>query len=93
MNIIDMLMESENYKILVALAFGAMGGLLLGNYIWGSSPQGKNRSLSNHLATLSKVVEQIENINTDESEKLKERIENILTTIESSYGEAEGSNQ
>ena len=86
-------MESENYKILAALAFGAMGGILLGNYIWGSSPQGKNRSLSNHLATLSKVVEQIENINTDESEKLKERIENILTTIESSYGDSEGSSK
>ncbi len=85
-------MENENYKILAALAFGAMGGLLLGNYIWGSA-QGKNRSLSNHLTTLSKVVEQIENINTEESEKLKERIENILTTIESSYGDPEGSNQ
>ena len=86
-------MENENYKILAALAFGAMGGILLGNYIWGSSSQGKNRSLSNHLATLSKVVEQIENINTEESEKLKERIENILTTIESSYGDSEGSSK
>ena len=86
-------MDNENYKILVALAFGAMGGLLLGNYIWGSSSQGKNRSLSNHLATLSKVVEQIEHINTEESEKLKERIENILTTIESSYGDSEGSSK
>ena len=86
-------MDNENYKILAALAFGAMGGILLGNYIWGSSHEGKNRSLSNHLATLSKVVEQIENINTEESEKLKERIENILTTIESSYGDSEGSSK
>lgn len=85
-------MENENYKILAALAFGAMGGLLLGNYIWGSA-QGKNKSLSNHLATLSKVVEQIEEINTEESEKLKERIERILTTIESSYGDPEGSDE
>ena len=83
-------MESDNYKLLAALAFGALGGLMLGNYIWGSP--GKERSLSNHLATLSKVVEQIENINTDESEKLKERIENILTTIETSYGDFEESN-
>ena len=86
-------MDNENYKILAALAFGAMGGILLGNYIWGSSPEGKNRSLSNHLATLSKVVEQIEHINTEESGKLKERIENILTTIESSYGDSEGSSK
>jgi hypothetical protein len=85
-------MENENFKVLAALAFGAMGGLLLGNYIWGSA-QGKNKSLSNHLAILSRVVEQIENIRTEESEKLKERIENILTTIESSYGDPEGTDQ
>lgn len=84
-------MDSENNKLIAALAFGAMGGLMLGNYIWGS--HGRERTLSNHLATLSKVIEQIENINTDESEKLKERIENILTTIESSYGDSEESNR
>ena len=41
---------------------------------------------------LSLLFEQIENINTEESEKLKERIENILTTIESGYGDSEESN-
>lgn len=85
-------MENENYKILAALAFGAMGGLMLGNYIWGSG-RGKSRSLSYHLAALTKVVEQIEEINTEESQELRERIEHILTTIESSYGDPEGSNQ
>lgn len=83
-------MDSENYRILAALAVGAMGGLVLGNYIWGSG--GKQQSLSKHLATLTQVIEQIEHINTEESEKLKERIENILTTIESSYGDTEESN-
>lgn len=83
-------MDNENYKILAALAFGAMGGLVLGNYIWGSG--GKQQSLSKHMATLTQVIEQIENINTEESEKLKERIENILTTIESGYGDSEESN-
>jgi len=83
-------MDSDNYKIIAALAFGAMGGLMLGSYIWGSP--GRERSLSKHLATLSQVIEQIENINTEESEKLKERIENILTTIESGYGDSEESN-
>jgi hypothetical protein len=84
-------MDSDNYKILAALAFGAMGGLMLGNYIWGSG--GKQRSISKHLATLTTVIEQIENINTEESEELKERIENILTTIESSYGDSEEPSQ
>lgn len=84
-------MDKDNYRIITALALGAMGGLVLGNYIWGS--QGKDRSLSSHLATLSKVIEQIENIDTHESDELKERIENILTTIESSYGYSEESSQ
>jgi hypothetical protein len=84
-------MDTENYKILAALAFGAMGGLMLGNYIWGSG--GKKRNLSEHLATLTQVIEQIESINTEESEQLKERIENILNTIESSYGDSEEPSQ
>jgi hypothetical protein len=83
-------MDSDNYKILAALAFGAIGGLMLGNYIWGSG--GRQLSLSKHLATLTQVIEQIENINAEESEELRERIENILTTIESGYGKAEESN-
>jgi hypothetical protein len=80
-------MESENVKILAALAFGALGGLMLGNIIWGSS--GAKRNLSVHLATLSKVIEQLEDLDTYESEQLKEKIKNIVTTIESSYGDVE----
>jgi hypothetical protein len=84
-------MEKENYKFIAALAIGAMGGMVLGHYLWGA--EGKKRALSDHLATLSKLVEQIEKIDPEESEKLKERIDNILRTIESNYGHSEGSNQ
>ena len=48
-------MGNENFKLLAALAFGAMGGLLLGNYICGSG-QGGSKSLSNHLATLQLIL-------------------------------------
>ena len=82
-----MAVENENYLILAGVAIGAIGGLLLGNYIWGSK-EGE-RSLSKHVATLGNILEQIENLNSEESETLKERIENILKTIESTYGVSE----
>ncbi|NQT77960.1 MAG: hypothetical protein HQ565_09620 [Bacteroidetes bacterium] len=83
-----MSLEKENYKIIAAVAIGAIGGLLLGKYVWGKD--GSDRPLSKHLATLSKVLEQIEGIETKEAEDLKERIHNILTTIESNYGITKG---
>ena len=82
-----MAVENENYLILAGVAIGALGGLLLGNYIWGSKEGEK--TLSKHVATLGNILEQIENLNSEESETLKERIENILKTIESSYGISE----
>ncbi len=84
-------MEKENYKLIAALAVGAMGGMVLGHYLWGGD--GKRKALSEHLSTLSKLVEQIEKVDPEESDQLKERIENILKTIESTYGHSEGSNQ
>lgn len=40
---------------------------------------------SHHLATLSKILEQIEDLKSEEVESFKERIENLLRTIESTY--------
>ncbi len=79
-----MTFEKENYKIIAAVAIGTIGGLLLGNYIWGKD--GGEKPLSKHLAALSEILEQIEGIDTKEAEDLKKRIKNILTTIESNYG-------
>lgn len=77
----------DNYKIIVATAIAAIGGLLLGRYIWGV--HAAERTLSTHLATLSRVLEQIENIDTEEAGNLKARIENILKTLETSHGNIE----
>ena len=63
------------------------GGVLLASYLHGIRDQDK--SLSEHLAALSKVLEQIEGAGGEEAESLKERIENILTVIDSNYGNAE----
>jgi uncharacterized protein YicC (UPF0701 family) len=78
-------METDhfNYKIIAAAALGALGGLLLARYL--SRGEGQEKSLSHHLATLSKILEQIEDLKSEEVESFKERIENLLTTIESTY--------
>ena len=79
--------RDDTYKIIVATAIAAIGGLLLGRYIWGI--KGAEKPLSSHISTLSKVLEQIEGIDTEEMGNLKERIENILTSLETSYGKSE----
>ena len=80
-------MENENIKLIGAAAVGAIGGLLLGSYIWGSKEN--SQTLSTHLATLSRVLEEIEGIKSDEADELRERINNILNAIESNYVKAE----
>ena len=82
-------METDNIdlKLIGAVALGAIGGLLLGSYLWGS--RSDNKALSNHLSTLSKVLKEIEGIDTTEATDLKERIHTILNTLESNYVKAE----
>ncbi len=79
-----MAVEKENYRIIAAVAIGAIAGLLLGKYVWGS--EGIEKPLSKHLAILSEVLEQIEGMDTKEADDLKERIQNIVKSIESTYG-------
>jgi hypothetical protein len=79
--------ENYNYKIMAATALGALGGLLLASYLCRLKDLGK--PLSKHVAILGNILEQIEDVNSEEAESLKERIENILTTIESAYGNPE----
>ncbi len=83
-----MSLDKDNFKIIAAVAIGAIGGLLLGNYIW--DKDNPDKPISKHLATLSEVVEQIEGVDTKEAKDLKKRIQNILTTIESAYGITKG---
>ena len=72
--------------VVSALALGALGGLLLGSYLWRNN--NSEQSLSSHLGTISKVVEEIENFDLDEADLLKERIEHLIKTIKESYGES-----
>jgi len=80
--------DKENYSIVAAVAIGAIAGLLLGKFVWGKDESEK--PLSKHLSTLSEVLEQIEGIDTRDAKDLKERIQNILSSIESTYGITKG---
>jgi hypothetical protein len=78
-------METDqfNYKIIAATVLGALGGFLLAGYLFRG--EGQEKSLSHHLTTLSKILEQIEDLKSEEVESFKKRIEDLLTTIESTY--------
>ena len=79
--------DQINMKLIGAVALGAIGGILLGRYLW-SEDSGK-QTLSTHLSTLSDVLKQIEGIETEEADTLKMRINNILDTIETRYVKTE----
>jgi len=72
--------------IISALAFGAMGGLFLGSYLWRSGAN--EHKLSQHLGTLSRIMEEIEAFDLEETDLLKERVEQLIKTIKASYGES-----
>jgi len=78
--------QTDKTIVASALALGALGGLLLGSYLWRNN--NSEQSLSSHLGTISKVVEEIENFDLDEADLLKERIEHLIKTIKESYGES-----
>ena len=81
-------LEKENYKIVAAVAIGAIAGLVLGKYVW--EKDSIRKPLSKHLSTLSEVLEQLEGMDTEDAKDLKERIHNILNSIESTYGITKG---
>ena len=80
-------LDNPNYKIIAAASLGALGGFLLAGYLQKANIQ--ETPLSKHLASLSKVLAQIENVEDVDVENLKERIKSLLTTIEQSYGNPE----
>lgn len=78
------MLENNKYKLIAALAIGATGGLFLGNYF--CKKHDVDLSLSKHLSLLSKVVEQMEDVEVDDIADVKERVQNVLNSIESTYG-------
>lgn len=78
---------NDKIKLIGAAAVGAIAGLLLGSYIWGSKSE--HRHISDHLSTLSRLLKEIEGIQSEEADDLRERINHILDAIESNYVKTE----
>lgn len=79
--------SNDKIKLIGAAAVGAIGGLLLGSYIWGGKSE--HRAISDHLSTLGRLLKEIEGINSEEADELRERINHILDAIESNYVKTE----
>lgn len=80
---ISMTSDNDNFKLIAAVALGAIAGLLLGGFLWGGKREGE--PFSKHVSTLGNILKQLEDIKSEEADNLKERINNILSTIESNY--------
>ena len=50
--------DNINMKLIGTVAPGAIGGLLLGSYLWGC--KSGHTALADHLAILSKILREIE---------------------------------
>ncbi len=73
-------MENQNTKLMVAAALGTVGGLLLGLYLWG--PEEKKGQLSRHLSTLSSVVKELEEVKSEETKDLVDKISKLIKSVE-----------
>lgn len=73
-------MNKENISLLVAAAMGTVSGLLLGMLIWGGEE--KKGKLSKHLSSLSDIVRELEELDSEEAKELKEKVRNILGSVE-----------
>ncbi len=80
-------LDNPNYKIIAATALGALGGMLLAGYLINAKHH--DTPISKHVAALSKLIEQFEGIDVEDTKDLKKRIERLLTTIERTYGKPE----
>ena len=81
-------MDNQNTRLMVAAALGAVGGLLLGLYLFGSEE--KKGKLSGHLSNLSSIVKELEEIDTQEAKNMKEKISKLIKSVEKGLEKTDG---
>jgi hypothetical protein len=81
-------MKQENVRILVAAALGASAGLLLGMYLF--SEDEKKGKLSRHLEYLNNLVKELEDLKTDEAKELKDKVKNVLNSVQELLDQKDG---
>jgi len=70
---------SNEQKLITSLAIGTIGGFFIGNYIRNKIKL--QTPLSKQLTILSDVIKQLEDINTNDISSIKEKINNIIDSI------------
>ena len=79
--------KSEDTKLIIAGIAGGIAGLVLGAYIW--SKNNEEKPISSKLKAITKAIEQLENINTEDANSLKEKLNTLLLNLNSKYGKSE----
>ena len=73
-------MNQENVRLLVAAGMGVLAGLVLGMYIWAGEE--RKVKLSNYVSSLSDIIRELEELDTEEAKDLKEKVKNIIESVE-----------
>ena len=73
-----MSVKNEDSKLIIAGVVGGIAGLLLGAYIWRSD---EKNPISDKLKTITKAIEQLENLDTEDAVILKDKLKNLLLNL------------
>lgn len=73
-----MSVKNEDSKLVIAGIVGGIAGLLLGAYIWRSD---EKNPISDKLKTITKAIEQLENLDTEDAVILKDKLKNLLLNL------------
>lgn len=81
-----MSIKSEDSKLIIAGVVGGLAGLMLGAYIW--SQKEDEKPISSKLKAIAKAIEQLENIDTEDANSLKEKLNTLLLNLNDKYGKS-----
>ena len=70
--------KNEDSKLIIAGIAGGVAGLLLGAYIWRNDDK---NPISGKLKTMTKVIEQLENLDSEDAVILKDKLKNLLLNL------------
>lgn len=79
--------KNEDSKLIIAGIAGGLAGLMLGAYIW--SQKKDENPISSKIKSIAKAIEQLENINTEDANSLKEKLTTLLLNLNDKYGKSE----
>lgn len=78
--------KNEDSKLIIAGVVGGLAGLILGAYIW--SQKEDEKPISSKLKAIAKAIEQLENIDTEDANSLKEKLNTLLLNLNDKYGKS-----